>query len=123
MKRTLFVLCFITLTASITKAQYNQTSIGIYGEGGLNLATFYQSAGENTTLNFKNLIGPQVSVYVRTKFPTLIGFDAGVSYSRQGSKFSDSLAARRVFNDSVTSSAVFDYGYLFGDALYYFELK
>jgi len=123
MKRTLFLLCFITLTASITKAQYNKTSMGIYGEGGINLATFYQSAGANTTLNFKNVIGPQVNVYLRTKYPTLIGFDAGAGYSRNGSKFSDSLAARRVFNDSVTSSVALDYGYVFGDALYYFELQ
>lgn len=123
MKRTLFLLSFITLTASITQAQYNKTSTGIYAEAGANLATFYQSAGTNTALKFKNILEPEISLYLRTKYPTLIGFDAGVCFSAQGAKFSDSLAARRVFDDSLPSRAVLYNAYAFGDALYYFELE
>jgi hypothetical protein len=124
MKRTLLILSLITLAATLSQAQYNtKTRIMIYGEGGLNLATFYQSATTEKSLELGNITRPSVGLYVKAKFPTLLGFDAGVSFSQQGSNTKDSVAARAIFGDSSVSKAVINYGYVYGDALYYFELQ
>ncbi|MEP6846632.1 MAG: hypothetical protein ABI861_11535, partial [Panacibacter sp.] len=124
MKRTLLILSLITLTATFANAQYNnKTKIFIFAEGGLNFATFYQSSGTNTALKLGNIAAPQLALYLKTKFPTLMGFDAGVSFSQQGSKATDSVAARAIFNDSLVSKAILNYAYAYGDALYYFELQ
>ncbi|CAN5743378.1 hypothetical protein BH10BAC2_BH10BAC2_45830 [soil metagenome] len=96
----------------------------IYGEAGLNLATFYQGAGDNTRLTgLGNITRPEFSLYVKAKYPTLMGFDAGVSFSQQGSNAKDSISAVAVFGDSLISKAVLNYGYVFADGIYYFELQ
>lgn len=124
MKRTLLILSLITLTATFTKAQYNnKTRVMIYGEGGLNFSTFYQSASEEKSLELGNVTRPMLGVYVKVKYPTLIGFDAGVSVSQMGSKAKNIAAAMGVFGDSTISKAVLNYAYAYGDVLYYFELQ
>ena len=95
----------------------------VVGEGGINLSTFYQAANEERALSLGNVSRPTVGLYVKTKFPTLIGFDAGVSLSQQGVNAKDSLAAVAIFGDSAVSKAILNYAYVYGDALYYFELQ
>jgi len=95
----------------------------IYGEGGLNLATFYQSASTEKGLKLGNVTRPVIGLYVKGKYPTLIGFDAGISLSQQGTNTKDSLAALGIFGDSAISKAIMNYAYTYGDALYYFELQ
>lgn len=95
----------------------------IYGEGGLNLATFYQSASTEKGLRLGNVTRPLLGLYVKTKFPTLMGFDAGLSVSQQGTNTKDSISAVGVFGDSVVSKAILNYAYAYSDALYYFELQ
>ncbi|QEC66185.1 porin family protein [Panacibacter ginsenosidivorans] len=124
MKRTLLILSLITLTATFSQAQYNtKTRIMIYGEGGLNLSTLYQSASSEKALKLSNITRPVIGLYVKTKFPTLMGFDAGVSLSQQGTNTKDSVASSAIFPDSAISKAVLNYAYAYGDALYYFELQ
>ena len=124
MKRTLLILSLITLTATFSQAQYNnKTRVMIYGEGGFNLATFYQSASTEKGLKLGNVTRPVIGLYVKTKFPTLMGFDAGFSLSQQGTNTKDSVAAVGVFGDSAVSKAILNYAYAYGDALYFFELQ
>lgn len=124
MKRTLLILSLITFTASIIQAQYNQkTKIMIYAEGGINLSSFYQAAGDNTRLTgLGNITRPEFGVYVKGKYPTLMGFDAGVAFSQQGSNAKDSVSAVALFGDSLASKAVLNYAYAYTDGIYYFEL-
>lgn len=96
----------------------------IYAEGGLNLSSFYQAAGDNTRLaGLGNITRPEFSLYLKAKYPTLMGFDAGVSFSQQGSNAKDSISAVALFGDSLISKAVTNYAYVFTDGIYYFELQ
>jgi len=95
----------------------------IYGEGGFNLSTFYQSVTTERALKLGNVTRPVLGLYVKAKFPTLMGFDAGVSFSQQGSNTKDSVAARAIFGDSTVSKAIANYAYVYGDGIYFFELE
>ncbi|MBG9377742.1 outer membrane beta-barrel protein [Panacibacter sp. DH6] len=124
MKKTLLILSLLTLTVITSNAQYsNKTRVMVVGEGGINLSTFYQAASTERTLSLGNVTRPTIGLYVKTKYPTLIGFDAGVSLSQQGTNTKDSLSAYGVFGDSAISKAILNYAYVYGDALYYFELQ
>ena len=124
MKKTLLILSLLTLIVITSNAQYNnKTRVMLVGEGGINLSTFYQAASTERTLSLGNVTRPTVGLYVKTKYPTLIGFDAGVSFSQQGTNAKDSLSAYGVFADSAISKAILNYAYVYGDALYYFELQ
>jgi hypothetical protein len=123
MKRTLLVLSLITLTATISQAQYNtKTKIMIFGEGGYNIASFFQSASTEKALELKSIYKPVVGLYVLGKYPTLMGFDAGFALSQQGTYTRDSFAAAAIFPDSAISKAVLNYAYVYTDGMYYFEL-
>src|SRR5689334_9093863 len=85
MKKFLLILS-LTLSASFLKAQENKTKFFIYGNIGGNYATFYQSSTDAQKLS--GIIGPQASISLRTEYPTLFGFEAGVGYTTKGGKFS-----------------------------------
>lgn len=124
MKRTLLILSLITLTATISRAQNtNKTKVMIFGEVGANFSGYYQSANSDKSLSISNVTRPELGLCVKVKYPTLVGFDAGVSVSQQGGKAKDKGAALGMFNDSVYSKAIFNYAYVYGDALYFFELE
>jgi hypothetical protein len=124
MKRTLLILSLITLTATLTQAQlYTKTRIMFYGEGGLNIANFYQSASTEKGLRLNSVFKPMLGVYVKAKYPTLVGFDAGVSLSQQGTNTKDSISSVAVFGDSALSKAILNYAFAYTDALYFFELQ
>jgi hypothetical protein len=123
MKRTLLILSLITFTATLSRAQYaNKARIMIFGEAGLNFSTFYQSANQEKHLGLGNATKPMLGLYVKVKYPTYVGFDAGVSLSQQGCSTLDRLSSVALFGDSALSKAVLNYGYVYGDGLYYFEL-
>ena len=124
MKRTLLILSLITLTATISRAQNtSKTKVMIFGEVGGNFSGYYQSANSDKSLSIGNVTKPEIALYVKVKYPTLVGFDAGVSASQQGAKAKDKGAALGMFGDSLYSKAIFNYAYVYGDALYFFELE
>lgn len=124
MKRTLLILSLITLTATISRAQTpNKTRVMIYGEAGANFSGYYQSANSDKSLSIGNVTRPELGLYVKVKYPTLVGFDAGISASQQGGKAKDRGASLGMFSDSSYSKAIFNYVYAYGDALYFFELQ
>ena len=94
----------------------------IFGEGGINFASFYQTANTEKELELGGVAKPTIGVYVKAKYPTLMGFDAGLSLSQQGTNTRDSFTAAAIFPDSAISKAVLNYVYAYTDGIYYFEL-
>jgi len=124
MKRTLLILSLITLTATFSRAQYtNKIKTMIYGEAGLNIAGFYQTAASEKSLRLGTVQRPMLSLYVKVKYPTLVGFEGGVVVSQTGTRPKDKTASLALFEDTVTSKAILNSAYGFIDAIYFFQLQ
>jgi hypothetical protein len=108
MKKLSLILVLLCL-ACMVDAQGQKTKSYIIVNGGMNYATFYQSSSNVDKL--AGVWGPEAELLVRTMTPAWWGYEGGFTYSRKGTKFSDSLGKVTV-----------DYAGLFFDGLLFFPL-
>jgi hypothetical protein len=87
MKKVLFILG-LPCIAFFSKAQTEKTRTYLWGNGGGNYASLYETS--KTTEGIKGIIGPELGISVRMQNRAQLGLETGVYYSMKGVKFIDS---------------------------------
>src|SRR6476469_4310418 len=90
MKKLLLVLT-LSCIAFIVHAQPKMVRGYLYGTGGANWATFFQSSTNVPAL--RGVWGPEEALSYRTVYPTWVGYETGIYYAGKGAKFSDTLGS------------------------------
>jgi hypothetical protein len=90
MKKLLLILT-LSCIAFIVNAQTEKIKGYLYGTGGVNWGTFFQSSRDVSSI--KGVWGPEADLSFRVVYPTWLGYEIGVNYSGKGAKFSDSLGS------------------------------
>src|SRR3954452_7762906 len=115
MKKALLILTLFCI-AFTGNAQIKKIKGYLYATGGANWATYFQSSSDVNSL--KGIWGPEVSLSLRTVYPTWVGYEAGVFYSTKGASFSDSTGKVNINYAGVYANGLMFFPLINDDDIY-----
>jgi len=104
MKKFLIIVLLSCAATTFTNAQ----KVYLWGTAGLNASSFLESIPADKS----SVLGPQLALSLRAKYPTHWGYDAGIYYSAKGTNY-------KTTNEKVR----IDYAGAYINSLFYFPLE